>query len=97
VVVGARGDTLRWALKVQLGVAPEFADWVTMVARIGDCSAGAIVPSTGVGYVPSQGGTAPGATIDVCVRLSLSASAPSTLAGRQISPTVTAIVEQRGE
>lgn len=97
IVVGAKGDTLRWALKVQLGVASEFADWVTMTARAGDCSTGAMVPSTGAGYVPPQGGSAPGGTVDVCVRLSLSANAPSTLAGRQISPTVTAIVEQRSE
>ncbi|MDQ1130097.1 hypothetical protein [Microbacterium sp. SORGH_AS_0888] len=95
VVVEAKGDTLRWALKVQLGVAPEFTDWVTMTARVGDCNTGAIVPSTGTGYVPPQGGLAPGATIDVCVRLSLSANAPSSLAGKEISPGVTAIVEQR--
>lgn len=96
VVVGARGNTMRWALKAQLGVAPEFANWVTMSARVGNCSTGAVVPSTGTGYIPPQGGLAPGATIDVCVQLSLSTNAPSSLAGRQISPTVTAIVEQRG-
>lgn len=89
VTAAAAGDTLVWRLKVAGTTAPDFTDYVTFQAWIGTCGSSAPIPTEGTGSF-----TAETSTIDVCVRYTLNAGAPSSLQGRPLSPQLIITAEQ---
>jgi len=84
--VGA-GSTLRARLTGTATNATAFDPHVTRTISLDDCTgvAGAALPSGGY---PATGSLAPGATVTVCVRYRLSATAPATLQGQNLAPNV---------
>jgi predicted ribosomally synthesized peptide with SipW-like signal peptide len=92
-VVGS-GTTLRARLTGTATNAAAFTSHVSRSISLDDCSgaAGTALPVDGY---PSAGGLAPGATVTVCVRYTLSASAPATLQGQDLAPQVTFQLRQR--
>jgi hypothetical protein len=85
------GTTLRWSVQVT-GTIPEAArPYVTFGAWIGTCGTGT---SVGNGS-PAGGSYAPGQSVDVCVRASLAAGAPQSLAGTSLVTGITVTAVQR--
>jgi len=93
ITEGGAATTLRWTLRVSLTTASSFSPYVTMQAWVGPCGTGAPIPSTG--YTTS-GGLIPGQVLDVCVRLTMAANTPASLAGTAVAPVVTVAAIQRG-
>lgn len=90
VTSSGAGATLRWRLFVAGGVVAlnpyaQFAAWQ------GACEAG--TPIGAQGYPTTL---APGATVDVCVRITLSATAPSSLQNASASPAIVVTGRQVG-
>lgn len=90
-VTGAgSGTTLRWQLSATVSFGDGFDGFVTAQVYRGACG-GTPLPATG--YAPA-GGYGPGDSVDLCLRLTLSTNAPSTLQGRPLVPTVHVTADQ---
>jgi hypothetical protein len=85
------GGTLRWRLQVAGAVAPAFSSYTTFQAWQGACGTGTPIPAAGY---PSGTPLAVGASVDVCVRFTLATSAPGSLQGQSMSPTITVTAQQ---
>ncbi|MFB7252285.1 hypothetical protein [Microbacterium sp. NPDC056234] len=92
-VLGA-GTSLSTRLTATATNAVAFDPYVTRSVRLDDCSGaqGVVLPASGY---PDAGGLAPGSQVTVCVRYTLSASAPSTLQGQDLAPNITFELTQR--
>lgn len=95
VTVTGNGTTLEAVLT---GVAAyqntAFTGYVTSSIHLGECaSAGSALPSSGY---PSTGSLSLGSAVTLCVRYTLSANAPASLQGQDLSPSVTFTASQRG-
>ncbi|MFD1338919.1 hypothetical protein [Microbacterium lemovicicum] len=93
VTATGAGQTLRWNLEVSVSVAADFAPHVSTQLWAGACGAGTSITATG--YAPA-GGLALGQTVPVCMRLTLSPTAPATLSGKSLNATITVHANQRG-
>ncbi|WP_353114752.1 hypothetical protein [Microbacterium sp.] len=82
------GTTLRWRLKASGDVAAAYRGQVSFAAWQGACGTGTPITSDGLP------GLAPNAVVDLCVQFTLSATAPETLQGAALTPSVTMNAEQ---
>ncbi|MFD5225778.1 hypothetical protein ACFWHT_09190 [Microbacterium sp. NPDC058342] len=82
------GTTLRWKLRVQHSATSELQNHLTFAAWEGQCGTGTPIPDAGIGDL------APNEIIDVCVRFSLSPTAPASLQNRDFAASITMIAEQ---
>ncbi|WP_243225939.1 hypothetical protein [Microbacterium sp. CIAB417] len=95
ITVVGTGTNLSTRLTAVTANAAAFNAYITRSVSLDDCTGapGAALPSAGY---PSSGGLSPGAQVTVCVRYTLSPSAPSSLQGQDLSPRVTFDLAQRG-
>ena len=82
------GTTLRWRLRVVGAVSAPAQQHVTFSAWRGVCGTGTPIPAGGTAALPVD------AVVDVCIRYTLSPSAPATLQNTDLAPRVTLIAEQ---
>lgn len=87
------GTNLRWKLQVAHKVDPAFKDHVTFQSWAGACGTGTSIQTNGY---PSQGSMPPGQNVDICVRFTLNANAPSTLQGKTLGAKVVVTGLQAG-
>lgn len=83
------GDNLVWKVRLSETVTPDFEPHTTFRAWIGTCGTGTLIPAEGYGTFSSNT-----SRVDICVRFTLSPTAPSTLQGQLLTPQITVIAEQ---
>ncbi|MGM7677438.1 hypothetical protein [Microbacterium sp. A94] len=83
------GDNLAWKVRLTGAVPASFDPYATLQAWVGACGTGAPIPADGYGEFTSST-----SAVDICVRYGLSASAPNTLQGQVLDPTITVTAEQ---
>lgn len=82
------GQTLRWRLRVTSTINPALVDHLSFQAWEGACGGTTPIPSEGNGPYGSR------SSFEVCVRYTLDASTPRSLAGQNVSPVITVVAEQ---
>lgn len=94
VVVGGAGTTLQARVTGEASNAPAFDPYVTRTISVDDCTGapGPALPATGY---PAEGSLVPGDAVTVCVRYTLSPTAPAALQGQDLAPHVVFNVAQR--
>ncbi|GEB46502.1 hypothetical protein MTE01_24470 [Microbacterium testaceum] len=85
------GDTLRWRVNATASVSTSLAPYVSTQVFVGACGTGTPLPAGG--FAPA-GGYALGASVDLCLRVTLDASAPSTTQATALTPQITVTVDQ---
>jgi hypothetical protein len=80
---GSAGTTLGWRLAVSSAGQP---DYYTFQAWEGPCGTGTLIPTATV--------RAPGASVSVCVRYTLSTAAPAAAQSSTLTPTLTITATQ---
>lgn len=89
VTATGSGTTLRW----KLSATPTMqSTWVTTQVFVGACGSGTVIPPGG-SYAPA-GGLKTGQSVDLCLRVTLRADAPSTAQNTAISPSMTVTADQ---
>ncbi len=90
----ASGTTLRWRITptVSLGLNAEESAYVTTQVFVGSCGSATTI-ARGASYAPS-GGFLPGASVDLCLRVTLAANAPSGLHRRALTPSLIVAADQ---
>lgn len=83
------GDNLVWKVRLTDVVAADFEPYATLHTWVGACGTGDPIPADGYGSFTSST-----STVDVCVRYTLLSTAPGTLQGQALNPTITVIAEQ---
>ncbi len=95
VTVAGSGTNLSARLTATASNAAAFNAYVTRSVSLDDCSGAQGTALPAAGY-PTSGGLTPGSQVTVCVRYTLALTAPSTLQGQNLAPTVTFALAQRG-
>lgn len=90
----ASGTTLRWRLRVEVSVTGAGSEYVRTEVFVGACGGPAPL-AAGSAYEPADG-LLPGQSVDLCVRTTLSAEAPSAQQGTSLTPSVSVVAEQVG-
>ncbi|MGN7968019.1 hypothetical protein [Microbacterium sp. 22296] len=88
----ATGTTLRWRLSATPAVSAAFAPFVTMQVFVGACGSATTIPAGG-SYAP-PGGLLPGQSVDLCLRVTLNANAPTALQGAPLTPSLAVTADQ---
>ncbi|BFM23317.1 hypothetical protein [Microbacterium sp. che218] len=79
---GAAGTTLRWRLAPTVTASSS----LTTQLYVGGCGSSTII-AAGASYAP-PGGFAPGQSVDLCLRVTLKADAPSNIQGTALTPSI---------
>lgn len=87
----AGGTTLRWRLSASPAVSADLAPYVTTQVYVGACGSG--TPLGPTGYSPA-GGLSPGQSVDLCLRVTLATTAPPSVQGKAVAPTITVTADQ---
>lgn len=88
----AAGTTLRWRLTATPRVPADLSPYVTAQVFVGACGSGILLPANGV-YAPA-GGLDPGATVTLCLRVTLSTNTPNERQGTAIDPLLVITADQ---
>jgi len=91
VTATGAGDTLRWKVGATPSVSAALAPYVSTQVYVGACGSGTPLPSSG--YAPA-GGYALGQSVDLCLRVTLSPSAPTTAQGATLAPQIAVSADQ---
>lgn len=83
------GENLVWKVRLTETVAAAFEPHTTFQAWAGACETGTLIPAEGYGSFTSST-----SAVDVCVRYTLSPTAPSALQGQALAPQITVTAEQ---
>lgn len=89
---GAGGTTLRWRVTPVVALSPELAPYVSTQVFVGSCGSATII-AAGSSWAPASGLT-PGQSVDLCVRLTLSPSAPNVAQGKDLLPSISVTADQ---
>lgn len=96
VTVTGPGTTLRWKVSVAATLTPLAQNGASPAATVqawaGACDTGTLIPATG--YLSSTALRA-GDTVEICLKVTLAATAPSSLMGKPLLQSVTVTVDQR--